>query len=76
MNDFVESVVKALVDNPDEVNVSEVIGERGAVYEVRVAQSDLGKVIGKGGQTVKALRSLMTAIAAKHGKRVGLEIID
>ncbi len=76
MNDFVESVVKALVDNPEEVNVKEVFGERGAVYEVRVAQSDLGKVIGKGGQTVKAMRALMTAIAAKHGKRVGLEIID
>lgn len=76
MNDFVESVVKALVDNPEEVSVKEVIGERGAVYEVRVAQSDLGKVIGKGGQTVKAMRALMTAIAAKHGKRVGLEIID
>ncbi len=76
MNDFVESVVKALVDNPDEVNVTEVFGERGAVYEIRVAQADLGKVIGKGGQTVKAMRALMTAIAAKHGKRVGLEIID
>ena len=76
MNDFVESVVKALVDNPEEVNVTEVIGERGAVYEVRVAQTDLGKVIGKGGQTVKSMRALMTAIAAKHGKRVGLEIID
>ena len=50
------------------------IDERGAMYEVRVAPTDLGKVIGKGGQTVRSLRTLISAIAAKHGKRVALEI--
>lgn len=74
MEDFIKTVVQALVDSPDEVELEETIDERGAVYEVRVAPADLGKVIGKGGQTVRSLRTLISAIAAKHGKRVALEI--
>lgn len=76
MKDFIIAVVKALVDSPDEVQVTENITDGRAVYELRVAQSDLGKVIGKRGQTAQSLRTLMSAIAARHGKRVALEIMD
>ncbi|MCH7877902.1 MAG: KH domain-containing protein [candidate division Zixibacteria bacterium] len=74
MEDFIKTVVHALVDSPDEVELAETIDDRGAMYEVRVAPADLGKVIGKGGQTVRSLRTLISAIAAKHGKQVALEI--
>jgi len=76
VKDFVETIVKALVDNPEEIQVREVVGERTTVYELRVAKSDLGKVIGKGGATAKAIRTIMLAVSAKHGKRSVLEILE
>jgi predicted RNA-binding protein YlqC (UPF0109 family) len=76
MKDFVELIVKALVDNPDSVDVREVQGSRTTVYELRVAQGDLGKVIGKGGQTAKSIRTLLAAAAARQGKRAVLEILE
>lgn len=76
MREFVEYVVKSIVDNPDEVDVSEVQGSRTTVYELRVAQADLGKVIGKGGQTAKSIRTLLAAAAARQGKRAVLEILE
>ncbi len=76
MREFVEYVVKSIVDNPDEVDVSEVQGSRTTVYELRVAQGDLGKVIGKGGQTAKSIRTLLAAAAARQGKRAVLEILE
>lgn len=76
MKEFVEYVVKSIVDNPDEVDVSEVQGSRTTVYELRVAQADLGKVIGKGGQTAKSIRTILAAAAARQGKRAVLEILE
>ena len=76
MKDFVESIVRALVDNPDQVAVREVVGSRTTVYELRVAQGDLGKVIGKNGQTAKSIRTLLAAAAARKGKRAVLEILE
>ena len=76
MKAFIETIIKALVDSPDSVDLSEIVGERTTVYELRVAQTDLGKVIGKGGQTARSIRILISAIAAKHGKRVVLEILE
>jgi len=76
MKEFVEFVVKYLVDNPDEIDVTEVSGSRTTVYELRVAQSDLGKVIGKQGQTAKAMRTILAAAAARQGKRAVLEILE
>lgn len=76
MREFVEYIVKSIVDNPDEVEVSEVQGSRTTVYELRVAQADLGKVIGKAGQTAKAIRILLAAAAARRGKRSVLEILE
>ena len=64
------------MDKPEEVEVTEVEGERVTVYELRVGDGDLGKVIGKRGQTAKAIRTLLSASAAKIGKRAVLEILE
>jgi len=76
MKEFIEFIARALVDNPDNVEVSEVEGEKTTVYELRVAQEDLGKVIGRKGQTAKAIRTLIAAVSAKKGKRALLEILE
>lgn len=76
MKAFVEFVVKALVDHPDQVDVKEVDGERVVVFELRLNQGDVGKVIGKSGRTITAIRTLLTSAAAKAGKRAMLEIIE
>jgi uncharacterized protein len=76
MKAFVEFVVKALVDYPDQVDVREVDGERVVVFELRLNQTDIGKVIGKSGRTITAIRTLLTSAAAKQGKRAMLEIIE
>lgn len=74
--ELVESIVVRLVDNPGKVAVSEVSGEQSTVIELRVDQSDLGKVIGKEGRTARAIRILLQAVAAKEHKRVVLEILE
>lgn len=76
MKEFIEYVVRALVDQPDAIDVGEVAGSRTTVYELRVGQGDLGKVIGKNGQTAKAIRTLLAAISARQGKRAVLEILE
>jgi len=76
MKEFIVFIVKALVDSPDEVSVHEVEGSRTTVYELRVGQGDLGKVIGKQGQTAKSIRTLLAAISARKGKRAVLEILE
>jgi predicted RNA-binding protein YlqC (UPF0109 family) len=76
MKDFIECIVKNLVDNPDEVKVTEINGERTVVYELRVGAGELGKVIGKHGQTAKSIRTLVAAASAKRGKRSVLEILE
>ncbi len=76
MKEFIVTIVKALVDNPDDVDLNEVQGTRTTVYELRVGDGDLGKVIGKHGQTAKSIRTLISAISAKQGKRAVLEILE
>jgi predicted RNA-binding protein YlqC (UPF0109 family) len=76
MKEFIESIVKNLVDHPDQVSVSEVEGEKTTVYELRVGPGDLGKVIGKKGRTASAIRTLISAASAKKGKRAMLEILE
>jgi predicted RNA-binding protein YlqC (UPF0109 family) len=76
MKEFIETIARSLVDNPDQVIVKEVVGSRTTVYELRVAQGDLGKVIGKGGQTAKSIRTLLAAASARQGKRAVLEILE
>jgi len=76
VNEFIVNIVRELVDNPDEVRLTEIAGSKTTVYELRVGQGDLGKVIGKKGQTAKAIRTLIAAISAKQGKRAVLEILE
>lgn len=76
MRDLVENITKALVDNPDEVKVTEVEGEQTTVIELRVAQGDLGKVIGKQGRTARAIRTILSAAGMKIRKRFVLEILE
>jgi len=76
MKDFIEFIVKHLVDHPDQVHVNEVDGERTVVFELRVGPGDMGKVIGRRGQTAKSLRTLLAAASAKLGKRAVLEILE
>lgn len=76
MKEFVEFVTKALVDYPEQVDVQEVDGERVVVFELRLNQTDIGKVIGKSGRTITAIRTLLTSAAAKQGKRAMIEIIE
>ena len=76
MRELIEYIAKALVDNPEEVSVSEVEGEVTSVIELRVAKSDLGKVIGKEGRTARAMRTLLTAASTKIKKGAVLEIIE
>jgi predicted RNA-binding protein YlqC (UPF0109 family) len=71
-----EYVAKALVDDVEAVNVTEVEGERTTVIELRVAQTDLGKIIGKQGRTARALRTILNANATKMRKRAVLEIVE
>jgi predicted RNA-binding protein YlqC (UPF0109 family) len=76
MKEFIEYIVKNLVDNPDKVTVAEVEGSRTTVYELRVGEGDLGKVIGKEGKTAKSIRTILAAAAARQGKRAVLEILE
>lgn len=76
MKELVEYMAKALVDDPDQVTVSEIEGNQTAVIELKVAKSDLGKVIGKQGRTARAMRTIISAASAKAKKRIVLEIIE
>lgn len=76
MKKMIEYVAQALVDNPEEVSVKEIIGRQVTVLELKVAKEDVGKIIGKGGQNAKALRTLLTAASGKENKRFMLEILE
>ena len=76
MKDLIESIAKALVDKPDEVQVSEVAGEETVALELRVSQEDLGRVIGRKGQTVIAMRTILNAAGTRSGRKYLLEILE
>ena len=76
MRDLVELIAKSLVDRPDEVAVEEFDEDQATVLELRVAEDDLGKVIGRQGRTARAMRSLLSAAGMKLGRRFVLEIIE
>jgi uncharacterized protein len=76
LKELIEYVAKALVDNPDQVKVSEIEGEKTSVLELSVAKDDLGKVIGKQGRTARAMRTILSAASTKVRKRAVLEIIE
>jgi hypothetical protein len=76
MKELIEYIAKALVDNPDQVLVSEVVGDQTSVLELKVAKEDLGKVIGKQGRSARAMRTILSAASTKLRKRTVLEIIE
>lgn len=76
MKELIEYIAKALVDNPDQVKVSEIEGEKTSVIELNVSKEDLGKVIGKQGRTARAMRTILSAASTKAKKRAVLEIIE
>jgi uncharacterized protein len=76
MKELVEAIAKALVDNPDAVQVRAIEGEQVTMFELRVHPSDLGKVIGRQGRTARAIRTILTAVSMKMRKRFTLEILD
>lgn len=75
MKDLLEYLVKALVDTPDDVTIQEVVGEKAVVFEIKVADDDIGKVIGRNGRIINAIRTLVRAAAVKDGKKVSVELI-
>ncbi|MBN1310897.1 MAG: KH domain-containing protein [Anaerolineae bacterium] len=75
MKELIEYIAKALVDNPSQVEVTEIEGATSVILELRVAQEDMGRVIGRSGRVANAMRTLLRVVAAKQGKRVTLEIV-
>ena len=76
MKDLVEYIAKSLVDNPKSVHVNEIESGSAVILELQVADSDMGRVIGKGGRVVNAIRTVAQVAADRQGKRVTLEILD
>ena len=76
MKDLIKQIVKTMVDSPEEVEVSAIEGDRITVLELRVAKADIGKVIGKKGRNVRAIRTILSAASAKEKKHTVLEILE
>jgi uncharacterized protein len=76
MKEFVAYIIKNLVDSPDNVVINEVGGQQTCVIELKVDKADIGKVIGKKGKTINAIRTLLMSVASRNGVRVNLEIIE
>ena len=76
MKESLEAIITSLVNEPSEVSINQIDGEKSIVFEVKVANSDMGKVIGREGRIAKAIRTIIKALAAKEGKKVSVEFID
>ena len=76
MKDSVEAIITSLVNDSSSVSINEVDGEKAIIFEVKVANSDMGRVIGREGKMAKAIRTIMKALATKEGKKVNVEFID
>ena len=76
MKDILETIISSLVNDTLAISINEIEGEKSVIFEVKVAESDMGKVIGKEGRIAKAIRTIMKALAAKEEKRVTIEFID
>jgi len=73
--DLVEYIIKSIVDHPDSVKVTETVSHTSVTLEIQVDESDMGRVIGRGGSVINSIRSLLQVLAAKNGKRASLEIL-
>lgn len=76
MEDLIKRIAQALVDNVDQVQVTEIKSDRVSIYELKVAKEDIGKIIGKQGRTAQAIRTILSAASGKTKKRTVLEIIE
>ena len=76
MKESLEAIITSLVNEPSKVSINQVDGDKSIVFEVKVANSDMGKVIGREGRIAKAIRTIIKALAAKEGKKVSVEFID
>jgi hypothetical protein len=76
VKELVEFIVKSLVDHPGDIHITEVDGERTVIFELRCHTEDVGKVIGKNGKTVGAIRTLLSTAAARQNKRAMLEVVE
>ena len=76
MRQFLEFIIRHLVEFPEEVMLSEVPNERLTTFRLQMRQSDVGRVIGRNGQTIRSIRALLSSAAARHGQRVTLDIIE
>ena len=76
MKELIEFIARSLVDHPDEIKITEIDGERTIVFELRCHKDDIGKIIGKSGKTVGAIRVLLSTMAAKTNQRAMLEVVD
>lgn len=76
MKEILETIIRNLVSDTDAISINEIQGEKSVVYEVKVAEQDMGKVIGKDGKVAKSIRTIMKSVAAKEEKRVTVEFID
>jgi len=76
LKDLIRTIAQALVDEPDAVEVHEIEGEHNCLIELRVAKSDIGKVIGKDGRTAQSMRAILSAASTKAGRRAHLDIVD
>jgi predicted RNA-binding protein YlqC (UPF0109 family) len=76
LKELIHAIAVELVDQPDQVQVTEIAGEHNSVIELRVAKTDVGKVIGRDGRTAQSMRTILTAVSTKLGRRAHLDIVD
>jgi predicted RNA-binding protein YlqC (UPF0109 family) len=76
LRELIHAIAVELVDHPDQVHVTEIPGEHNSVIELRVAKDDVGKVIGRDGRTAQSMRTILTAVSTKLGRRAHLDIVD
>lgn len=76
MKELLETIVRSLIEHPEQARITEIIGEKTVVLELRCAKGDLGKIIGKGGKTVGSIRTLLNAVASREGRRAILEVVE
>ena len=76
MTEYVQTILRPLVDHPDAIRMTKIDGEKSIVIELRCHNQDLGKVIGKNGKTIQAVRALVSTLAAREGRRATLEVVE
>jgi predicted RNA-binding protein YlqC (UPF0109 family) len=76
LRELIELIIKGIVDNPNQVEINEIIGEKSSIFEIKVDSNDIGKVIGKQGRNIKSIRTVVNAAAQKDDKRVVIEIVE